>query len=273
MTTMRNPTVDIQNASVRFPVGAGVGRGPGRSTAAGAASPSAVVGGRVERGWRGRGAHVWALDDVSVSVAPGERIGLIGRNGSGKTTLLRVMGGQLTPHRGNAHIRGVRLSLFSLKVSMDANLSGRRNITLFARLMGLDRDQQARLGADVEQFAQLGEFIDLPVRTYSAGMSMRLAFGLYTGLKTDILLVDEVIGAGDRDFQKRAAQRLRDTVSTASIFVLATHSQHILVDYCTRALVLDSGRVVFDGGPEEAWAFHERNGAQPSPVRLVKDAS
>lgn len=255
--------VEVENASVWFT--APRDRAPRASSGpldapAHSPDPSMVeasrVGGRTRLSqtfWGRRRTDIQALQDVSVTIRAGERVALIGHNGSGKTTLLRVMGGQLQPQTGRAHRAGACLSMLSATVTLDRDLSGWRNIAYFAQLMGVAREARGALTDDVAAFTALGPFLDAPVRTYSAGMTMRLAFGLYTSVSTDLLLIDEVMGAGDAAFQKKAAARIARRIAQSGALVLATHSRGVAKIHCPRTVLLQQGEVVFDGPTDDAW--------------------
>jgi lipopolysaccharide transport system ATP-binding protein len=193
---------------------------------------------------------VQALRDISFRLDRGDRLGLIGSNGAGKTTLLRTLAGIYEPVGGRIRIRGSLNALLNVQLGMNPGLTGRENIRLRGLYDGLTRPELARLADDVGSFADLGDFIDLPVRIYSSGMMVRLAFALATAIRPQILLMDEWILAGDAAFMERARVRLEDMVRGADILVLSTHDVTTLAAWCSRVIWLDQGRVVQDGPTE-----------------------
>ena len=187
------------------------------------------------------------LDDISLEIQAGDRIGLIGPNGAGKSSLLRLMAGIYAPTSGKVDINGRVSTLFAPNIGMNDNASGAENVYISARTLGMSRAQIAAVKDDIIQFADLGDFIDLPMRTYSAGMKMRLGFAIATAVEPEILLIDEVFGAGDAAFRERAKKRMASLMDRAGVLVLATHSEGVLANFCNRLLWLDNGRVIFDG--------------------------
>jgi lipopolysaccharide transport system ATP-binding protein len=181
------------------------------------------------------------------SAPAGSASALIGSNGAGKTTLLRVLAGIYEPVVGSVRLRGTLNALLDPSLGMNAELTGRENIMLRGLYSGLSRPMIARLEEDVIEFSELSDFIDLPVRIYSAGMSVRLGFALATAIRPRILLMDEWFLAGDAAFMEKARQRLEDMVRAADILVLSTHSSQIVRDWCTRVMWLDQGRIRADG--------------------------
>jgi lipopolysaccharide transport system ATP-binding protein len=193
---------------------------------------------------------VQALRDISFSLHGGDRLGLIGSNGAGKTTLLRTLAGIYEPVIGRVEVRGSLNALLDAGLGMNMDLTGRENIMLRGLYNGLPRPELTRLEDDVAEFAGLGDFLDLPVRIYSAGMVVRLGFALATAIKPEILLMDEWILAGDAEFIDRARQRLEAMVRSADIFVLSTHDTQIVKAWCSRVLWLDQGHLRLDGPPD-----------------------
>ena len=213
-------------------------------------------GSQVQSSDRGN-AKVHALRHVTLRLQSGDRVGLIGRNGAGKTTLLRVLSGVYEPTLGNRTARGRISALTDIMLGMDMDATGYDNIILRGGLMGLTRKQAKTLVPDVEAFTELHEHLHLPVRTYSQGMSLRLAFAVSTAIAPDILLMDEMIGAGDAQFVKNVHARINGLMTAESILVLASHNERILKDFCNKALLLRQGRVVFAGSVEECLALHQ----------------
>jgi ABC-type polysaccharide/polyol phosphate transport system ATPase subunit len=184
---------------------------------------------------------VTALDGISLHLKDGDRVGLVGHNGSGKTTLLRTMAGIFQPTRGTISISGRVSTVFGLGAGLDAELSGYENIVRMSLLLGITQAEARANIPDIEEFTELGDFLSVPVRTYSAGMVTRLTFAVATAVRPEILLVDEVLGAGDSDFQEMARRRMDAFIARASIFVLASHSPELIREHCQRTLLLHHG--------------------------------
>lgn len=209
-----------------------------------------ATGGRLDRAESGK-VTVRALEDISASFRDGDRVGLVGHNGSGKTTLLRVLAGIYEPSDGSLEVAGRVGSLIDIGLGMSPEATGRENIYLRGALQGLRRREVTQLVPEIIEFAELGDFIDLPMRTYSSGMLLRLAFAVATALSPDILLMDEWLSVGDESFQAKAEARLSAIVESTSILIVATHSEKLIRDQCTRVLHLEHGRVLADGTPED----------------------
>jgi lipopolysaccharide transport system ATP-binding protein len=192
---------------------------------------------------------VQALRDISFTLRSGDRLGLVGSNGSGKTTLLRALSGIYQPTNGSLSMEGRVTSLLDPGQGMNQELTGRENISLRGYFLGLSKADIARLEADVEDFAEIGQFIDLPVRNYSSGMIVRLAFAMATAIHPEILLMDEWILAGDAAFMEKAKRRIETMVRHADILVLASHSSSTVAEWCNRLIWLEQGKVVADGKP------------------------
>ncbi|MBN8943050.1 MAG: ABC transporter ATP-binding protein [Rhizobiales bacterium] len=200
---------------------------------------------------------VEALTEVSFEARDGDRIGLIGGNGAGKTTLLRVLSRVYPPTSGHAEITGRISSLIDLSMGMDGDATGYENIEMRGIMLGLDRKRAQALVPDIEEFSELGEFLSLPIRTYSSGMMLRLAFAVSTAVHPDILILDEIIGVGDAAFAGKAEKRLYSLIEKASIVFLASHDNNIIRRFCTRTLWLKGGRLMMDGSPDEVLAAYE----------------
>jgi lipopolysaccharide transport system ATP-binding protein len=206
---------------------------------------STATGGRIARDARDH-LVVTALDDVSLTVGAGERVALVGHNGSGKTTLLRSIAGVYEPIRGRLEVDGTISSLFDISIGLDPEATGRENVYLRGFVMGMKRADLAERIDAIREFSGLGDFIDLPLRTYSSGMLFRLAFSVATSMPRDIVLMDEWMSTGDTDFADRAASRLQELIDRTSILVLATHSEDLARRVCNRRIELSHGRVVKD---------------------------
>lgn len=210
----------------------------------------AAASGRLGRDNHSR-AVVQALRDISFSLAAGDRLGLVGSNGAGKSTLLRALAGIYEPLRGRVRITGTLNALLETNLGMNMELTGRENIMLRGLYAGLRPAAIDALADDVERFAELGEFMDLPVRFYSSGMVIRLGFGLATAIRPQVLLMDEWFMAGDATFQEKAHKRLESVVRGAEILVITSHMPRIIRDWCTRVIWLEGGRIRADGAPAE----------------------
>lgn len=186
---------------------------------------------------------VTALDNVNFQLRDGDSIGLIGHNGAGKSTLLRAMAGIYSASKGTITREGRVATVFELGAGMDPELSGYENIMRMLLLMGFNRSDAKSKIIDIEDFSELGNFLDLPVRTYSSGMTMRLMFAVATSVKPEILLIDEMFGTGDSDFQKKAELRMHDWISAADIFVFASHDIGLIKRLCNRFFKLEHGAV------------------------------
>jgi ABC-type polysaccharide/polyol phosphate transport system ATPase subunit len=198
------------------------------------------TGGRIERE-SGHVQLVTALRDVSFRLDNGDSVGLIGHNGAGKSTLLRTMAGVYAPAEGRVIRDGRVATVLELGAGLDSELSGYENITRMSMLLGTPRERLREVTSDIEEFTELGGFLSLPVRTYSAGMTTRLMFAVATSTRPDILLLDEVFGAGDAEFQERARERLQALISSVSIFVFASHDLPVLKRHCRRFFRLEHG--------------------------------
>jgi ABC-type polysaccharide/polyol phosphate transport system ATPase subunit len=202
--------------------------------------------------------QVHALRDITLDIRPGDRVGLVGRNGAGKTTLLRVLSGVYEPTAGAIEIKGQVSALTDLMLGMDPEGSGYDFVNTRGILLELNRQQRAALVPDIEAFTELGDYLHLPVRTYSSGMLLRLAFAVSTAIAPDILLMDEMIGVGDASFLAKANQRLQQLMEKVQILVLATHNDQILCQFCNKAVLLSEGRVVLQGSVEEVLERHHQ---------------
>jgi ABC-2 type transport system ATP-binding protein/lipopolysaccharide transport system ATP-binding protein len=194
---------------------------------------------------------VQALQDINLRLESGDRIGLVGHNGAGKTTLLRVLGGIYEPNEGRVAVEGSTVPLFDISLGMDPESTGYENIVLRGLYLGLTRSQMRGRLDEIADFTELGDFLDLPIRTYSAGMRMRLAFAVSTSVSPDILLIDEGIGAGDAAFLQKASERLKLFTEQVSIIVLSSHSEDLIKRMCNKAVLMEHGRIVGLGSTQE----------------------
>jgi ABC-type polysaccharide/polyol phosphate transport system ATPase subunit len=194
--------------------------------------------------------YVRALRGVSLSLQHGDRLGLVGHNGAGKSSLLKVMAGIYEPTSGSVSIDGYVVSTLNNSLGMEPDATGYENIIIRGLLLGLKRSEIDRKMDEIAAFTELGKYLDMPVRIYSAGMATRLAFATVTSLDADILLMDEIIGAGDAAFIEKAERRLESFLSRTKILVLASHSEQIIRRFCNRAVLLEHGKLLSDGDPD-----------------------
>ena len=201
---------------------------------------------------------VHALRDVSLRVAPGEALGIMGRNGAGKTSTLRALTGIVPLDSGTAECGGRVVSLLEVGAGFGRDFSGRENIHLNGALHGLNKAEiDARLDRIVE-FSELGEFIDVPVRTYSSGMFVRLGFSIAAHLDADVMLIDEVLAVGDEAFQRKCLERITELMDAGMTLVLVSHDAGTIERVCERVVILDEGRVAFDGPTADALVHYRR---------------
>src|SRR3954454_15717835 len=201
--------------------------------------------------------HVKALQDVSLHVGEGERLGIIGHNGAGKSTLLKLLAGIYPPSSGERIVRGRVSSLFDITLGFELDASGWENISYRGYLQGENPKSIKAKVDEIAAFTELGEFLDMPVRYYSAGMMVRLAFAIATAVEPEILIVDEVLSVGDLAFQQKAAQRIRAMMAQARLMVIVSHDLRSLQGLCTRVVWLDHGRVRQVGPPAETIAAYQ----------------
>ncbi len=194
---------------------------------------------------------VKALRNISFEARDGDRIGLIGRNGSGKSTLLRVIAGIYEPSAGQMKVDGKAVALLELGLGMDETLTGYQNIRLRGMLLGMTPAEIEKKTPEIAEFTDLGDYLHLPLRTYSSGMRVRLAFAISTAIETELLLLDEVIGVGDAAFIEKADARLKSFQEKANIVFLASHSDHLIADMCNKVMWLDGGELRFFGDVDE----------------------
>ncbi|MER8810193.1 ABC transporter ATP-binding protein [Mesorhizobium australicum] len=192
-----------------------------------------------------------ALKGVTAVIEQGERVGLIGLNGAGKSTLLKVMAGIYMPTSGVAETEGHICPMFEFATGFEMHQTGRDNIRIRGLLLGMTPDEIEAKLPEIEEFTELGEFLSYPVRTYSAGMFIRLAFAVSTSINPEILLIDEVMGAGDIKFANKARNRMFEFMEQGKILVFSSHNFDLIRSFCSRTIWLDKGSVVMDGGTEE----------------------
>lgn len=189
---------------------------------------------------------VRALSDINFTIRKGEKVGLLGHNGSGKTTLLRVLAGAYEPVSGQLQVKGRVASLLDLSLGMDHDATGYENIFLRGIMMGLSSKEILEKTDEIAAFTELGDFLHMPVRTYSSGMQLRLAFAVSTSVSADILIMDEWLSVGDESFRLKAAKRLESFVDEASVLIIASHDSALIDRICNRKIVLERGKIIKD---------------------------
>ncbi|WP_421565881.1 ABC transporter ATP-binding protein [Ochrobactrum sp. EDr1-4] len=241
--------IKLDNVSVEFPIYNSSSRSLKNRVL------SIATGGKIERK-SDRLVVIRGLERVSLLLNDGDRIGLIGHNGSGKTTLLRVLSGIYTPTQGDAFIDGTCVSLINIQLGIDPDATGRENIRLRSAMMGMHPKEIDEKFDAIAEFSGLGDFLDMPFRTYSSGMQLRLAFATSTSVRPEILIMDEWLSTGDEDFKERANKRMHDLVGSTKILVLASHSRELLMKNCNRIVWLEHGQLKMDGAPEDVLATY-----------------
>jgi lipopolysaccharide transport system ATP-binding protein len=220
-----------------------------------------ATGGRLDADPNGK-VTVRALSDVSLELQDGDRVGLVGHNGAGKSTLLRVLSGVFVPTGGTATIEGSIGSLIDVSLGINSEASGRENIFLRGALLGFSKLEVRESFEEIVEFSELGEFIEMPMRTYSSGMQLRLAFAVSTIVRPEILLMDEWLSVGDEGFKAKASDRLNSIVDASKILVIASHSRDLLERVTNKVLWLEHGEVKMFGASEEV--LEDYFGPKPS---------
>ncbi|CAH2790567.1 MAG: O-antigen export system, ATP-binding protein [uncultured Paraburkholderia sp.] len=236
---MSSSSIIARNISVEFPIYENSHRSLKKAVL------NLTTGGRIGQD-AGRHAIVRAIDDLSFSFTEGTRVGLVGHNGSGKTTLLRTLSGVYAPVRGELKVQGKIASLLDVSMGLDPDATGFENIYLRGILDGL---KPARIRSKIDEiadFSELGDYLNLPVRTYSSGMMLRLAFAISTSVEADILIMDEWLSVGDAEFSLKAAQRLESLVGKASVLVVASHDPALVARVCNRKILMEQGKMISD---------------------------
>lgn len=215
----------------------------------------------------------WVLREVSFSVAPGEAVGIIGQNGAGKSTLLKMITGTLPPTEGEVTVNGRIAAILELGMGFNPELTGRQNVYHSAGLMGFDRAQISAAMSSIEAFAEVGEYFDQAVRTYSSGMQMRVAFSVATAFRPAILIVDEALSVGDAYFQHKCFERIREFQKQGTTLLIVSHDNSAVQALCDRAVLLDKGRMIKDGAPSEVVDLYnaliaEKENATVEVIRL-----
>lgn len=198
----------------------------------------------------------WVLKDVSFSVGPGEAVGIVGQNGAGKSTLLKLITGTTQPTQGQVQLRGRVAAILELGMGFNPDLTGRQNAYHSAGLMGYSQADIERAMPEIEAFAEVGEYFDQPIRTYSSGMQMRVTFSVATAFRPDLLIVDEALSVGDSYFQHKSFDRIREFQAKGCSLLIVSHDRSAVQALCDRAILLEKGRMIKDGNPEEVMDFY-----------------
>lgn len=198
----------------------------------------------------------WVMQDVSFAVQPGEAVGIIGINGAGKSTLLKMITGTTQPSTGSVHITGRVAALLELGMGFHPDFTGRQNAFMAGQLLGYSVEEIARLMPDIEAFAEIGDYIDQPVRVYSSGMQMRLAFSVATAHRPDVLIVDEALSVGDAYFQHKSFDRIREFRKQGTTLLIVSHDKGAIQGICDRAILLNAGRMAMQGEPEAVMDYY-----------------
>jgi len=205
----------------------------------------------IRRGEQVQQTHFWAIRNLDLDIRHGDNLAVIGPNGAGKSTLLLSLAGILAPSEGSVEMFGGTSTLLTIGAGFDGDLTGRDNIDLAGAFLGIPHQDMARITPDIIEFADIGPFIDAPLRTYSTGMRARLGFSIATSVIPDILLLDEVLGTGDQTFRAKSQQRIRDLIKTAKAVVVVTHDLGYVTEFCNRAILVERGGIVAEGKPSD----------------------
>ena len=201
-----------------------------------------------------------ALEDISLEIKKGEIIGIMGANGSGKSTLLRIIAGIYAPDEGSVNVQGRITLLAGIGTGFQQDLTGRENIYLTGSIYGYSKREISDLENEIIKFSGIHDFIDRPIRTYSAGMRARLGFAIVSNLEPDILLLDEVMSVGDAEFRKKSREKIEELINGEATVIIVSHSKSILQGICDRIFAIDKGRIVTDGKLESAFEFYDSVG-------------
>jgi len=234
------PFIRLENVSLKFPLHTKLDD-----------DVDPTIGGRIEKDARGK-QWIAALRDVNLSINPGDRVGITGHNGAGKSTLLQILAQTQMPTQGSALIRGRTARLLSPGAGMQAFATGLENIRMRGMLQGMTDDEIEDAIPAIDEFTELGPYLNVPIAQYSGGMRLRLSFAVATAMKPDILLIDEWMGAGDRAFQTKAKARFDNFTNHASILILASHNEPLVTAFCNRTVLFDKGKIVKDTKFDEA---------------------
>ncbi len=253
-------SIDVWNAAVDFPIFDAKSRSLKKAVLG-------KTGGKI--GTDSKVPIIEALHDINLSLRHGDRVALVGHNGAGKSTLLRLLSGIYEPTRGHARVTGRVAPVFDLGVGMDPEISGYENMLIRGLFLGMSRKEMLKRVDDIAEFTELGDYLEMPLRTYSSGMRVRLALGVVTSIDPEILILDEGIGAVDAEFLEKARDRLHSLVKRSGILVFASHSDEFLIELCDSALWMDHGQIKESG--ELRHVLTEYKGYDPFPY-LSKEA-
>ena len=242
-------SIEFKDVAVDFPIYNASGRSLKKRLIA------VATGGQLGSDPMGR-VVVRALEGLNFTLRDGDRVGLLGHNGAGKSTLLRLLSGVYVPSHGSARIEGEIGSLIDISLGIDPEATGRENIYLRGALLGMGKAELAERMEEIIAFSELGNFIDMPLRTYSTGMHLRLAFAVSTTVRPEILLMDEWLAVGDEGFKHKAEERMRELVQSTNILVIASHARDLILETCNRVLWLEHGKIRMDGPAEEVVAAY-----------------
>jgi lipopolysaccharide transport system ATP-binding protein len=198
----------------------------------------------------------WVLQDINFSVKPGEAVGIIGKNGAGKSTLLKLITGTTLPTQGMVNIQGRVAAMLELGMGFHPDFTGRENVLMAAQLLGIDGEDIQRLMPGIESFSEIGDYIDQPVRVYSSGMQMRLAFSVATAIRPDVLIVDEALSVGDTYFQHKSFDRIREFREQGTTLLIVSHDKQAIQSICDRAILLARGQIIMEGNPESVMDYY-----------------
>lgn len=241
--------IEFKNVCVDFPIYNANGRSLKKRLI------QVATGGQLGSDEQGR-VVVRALEDLTFTLRDGDRVGLLGHNGAGKSTLLRLLSSVYEPSSGTALIEGDIGSLIDISLGIDPEATGRENIFLRGGILGMTKSEITEKLDEIIEFSELGDFVDMPIRTYSSGMHLRLAFAVSTIIKPQILLMDEWLSVGDEGFKNKAEIRMNELVKSTNILVIASHSRELVMHTCNRVLWLEHGRIKMDGDPTTVTAAY-----------------
>jgi lipopolysaccharide transport system ATP-binding protein len=210
------------------------------------------------------------LKSINFSIGAGEAVGIIGLNGAGKSTLLKIITGTLQPTTGNVTLSGKVVALLELGMGFHPDFTGRQNLHTGGVLLGLSKEQINSITPQILDFAEIGAYIDEPVRTYSSGMQMRLAFSLATAMRPDVLIVDEALSVGDAYFQHKSFERIREFSNLGTTLLIVSHDKQAILSICNRAILLNAGSIAMEGDPESVMDFYNAQLSQQQNQRLVQ---
>jgi ABC-type polysaccharide/polyol phosphate transport system ATPase subunit len=217
----------------------------------------ATTGGLIKQS-QGSVVTIRALNNLNLHIQHGDRVGIIGHNGAGKSTLLRVLAGIYEPIIGELTIEGKVTALLNVMLGLDSESTGLENIKLCGILNRMTFEQIDAHAKSIADFTDLGDYLSMPIRTYSSGMQLRLAFAIATSIEPEILILDEVVGVGDSQFIHKARARLEEVIAQSKILILASHDENIISQICNKVILMDSGNIVFYGPVEEGFALYQK---------------